>query len=126
MKASFLLTGAFLLLTAAVAPQSTTSQMTPVSTIVKEVVTYRVHPSEAGNLSLIRDHVSQEAARFDGFISRTVHQSATDSTLYLDIVLWESHEAAVKAAEQMPGLPQFAQFMGAIAEVVSFHHFQER
>ena len=126
MKASFLLTGTFLLLTAAVIPQSSTSKMTPVSTTVKEVVTYRVHPSQAGNLNLIRDHVSREAAAFDGFISRTVRQSTSDSTLFMDIVIWENMETAISAAEQMPGLPQFAPFMEAIAEVVSFHHFQEQ
>ncbi|NRA29018.1 MAG: hypothetical protein HRU11_02065 [Parvularculaceae bacterium] len=57
----------------------------------------------------------------DGFVSRRLVQGADGK--WLDFVEWASMDAAQKAAEALPTLPEAAPFMQAIrADSVSMRH----
>lgn len=93
---------------------------------IVELVVYKVKMDQIGNYDLLVKQVNEIAANFDGFVSRKVHQSPEDSTIFMDYVIWESLEQAQQAAQKMPKMENFAPFMGAIEEVQSFKHFEIR
>ena len=90
---------------------------------VVEVVIYKIKEEQVSNSKLYIDKVNEIAKNFDGFISRTVHQSTEDSTILMDYVLWENLEDAQGAMKKMESLPEMQTFMSSIEEVKSFNHF---
>lgn len=93
------------------------------STKVIELVVYQVNDTAKGNLTLIDDEITQKIQQFDGFISRTVHRSSEDSTIFMDYVTWESLAHAENANVQVQEMEEFQPFFSIINEVKSFNHF---
>lgn len=88
---------------------------------VTEVAVYRI--GENADFELIVEGVNREIKNFDGFVSREVFQSVNDDKLLVDMVVWESHEQAKKAAVELPKKESLKPFMQSIKKVESFGHY---
>lgn len=63
-----------------------------------------------------------EAASFDGYVSSQSYVSVADSSVFLDIVEWESLEQARQAAKIFEKDERFAAYVRAIEKVTYFDH----
>lgn len=101
--------------------QQNTSTMQ--SSKVIELVVYQVNDTAKNNLALIDDRVTAQIQQFEGFISRRVHRSSEDSSIFMDYVTWESLAHAEKANAQASEMREFQPFFSIINEVKAFTHY---
>mgnify|MGYP001819082821 FL=1 len=72
-----------------------------------EVVTFRVNPGNTNEeLKKAMEATNQFVKEFDGFVNRNT--SMSEDGEFVDVVLWESKEKALKAAEQLMQNPELA------------------
>ena len=72
-----------------------------------EVVTFRVNPDNTNEeLKQAMEAANQFVKEFDGFVNRNT--SMSEDGEFVDVVLWESKEKALKAAEQLMQNPELA------------------
>jgi len=90
---------------------------------VIELMVYQVNDDAKHNLALIDDRVTQLAQQFDGFISRKVHQSSEDSSIFMDYTAWESLQHAQYANELSCEMREFQPFYAVINEVKAYTHY---
>ncbi len=91
---------------------------------VKEVVVYYVvHESALGGLAASSASMDAFLATRAGFVRRTRHADAKAPTRFMDIVEWDSLEAAEAAALAAETDASVAPFMQAIAAVDMMSHF---
>ena len=95
--------------------------MTPPKII--ELTVYEVCEEAKDNWELIDHDVTQKIGKMDGFISRRVHQSAHNPTIFMDYVMWESLEHARQATLQVDEMIEFQPFFSIINEVKSIKRF---
>ncbi len=72
-----------------------------------EVVTFRVNPNNTNEqLKEAMEATNPFVKEFDGFVSRNT--SINEKGEFVDVVLWESKQQALKAAEQLMQNPELA------------------
>ena len=50
------------------------------------------------------------------------HLARVDDTTWVDVLVWESREQALAAAEKAPQVPEVAEWFGVIDEVLAMEH----
>lgn len=92
-------------------------------TYVLEVAIFKVKPSYASKMQLLRDALREELKSFEGLIEFLGYNPIDDCT-YADIVKWENIEYAKAVANAFErGDARFLPYIEAIQEVTFMGHF---
>lgn len=69
-----------------------------------EVVTFKTNPEYTNEqMQKAMETTNDIVKGFDGFVSRNISQNENGE--FIDVVLWETKEQALKAAKQVPEIP---------------------
>ena len=86
-----------------------------------EMVRFTVKPGEEGALVAERPGMLEAlTAVYPGLASARL--AKLDETTWLDMIVWESREGALAAAEGAPNIPEVAAWFGHFAEVLGMEH----
>ncbi|MBD8893268.1 hypothetical protein [Roseibium litorale] len=98
-----------------------TAKQTPASPCL-ELVIYRIkNPDDAAKARrAAQDAISQ----YEGFLSWAAWESEDDATVFADVAMWESLEAAKAAGERVRTDPGFAALMSSIDGIISMSHYR--
>lgn len=86
-----------------------------------EMVRFTVKPGEEGALVDGRPGMLEAlSGRHPGMVSARL--AKMDETVWLDVIVWESREQALTAAENGPQIPAVASWVSHIADVIVMEH----
>jgi heme-degrading monooxygenase HmoA len=86
-----------------------------------EMVRFTVKPGEEEALVAERSGMLEAlTAEYPGLVSARLARA--DETTWLDLIVWESRERALAAAEGAPRIPACAAWFGHFAEVLGMEH----
>ncbi len=104
----------------ALAPDALPSPAAPSPSL--EVAVYNVHAAQADAFTALQAAVHAVLSTLPGCLAADRLRGIDDPTLFADAVLWETHAAALHAADLLPTVPEAAPFLGAIATMRTFGH----
>lgn len=96
----------------------TTSHPETTNTKCLEIAVYQVNST----FDELQRAAHQNLEAFDGFVA-SVPCAADSGKLRCDLVLWDSHQAALAAGEAVQKDERFAPFMNAISEIEHLAHY---
>lgn len=86
-----------------------------------EMVRFTVKPGEEEALMDERPGMLEAlTAKYPGLVS--AHLAKTDETTWLDVLVWESREEALDAAEGAPNIPKCEAWFGRFAKILGTEH----
>lgn len=92
---------------------------------VFEVVLYQIKPEKVAEYGKIVKITNQFLQEQPGFRNRRVFQDKKENASFVDLVEWESLEAALSASKRAESNPDLRSFFEAIERVNSFSHHSE-
>ncbi|MEQ1553056.1 MAG: hypothetical protein ABL929_02690 [Ferruginibacter sp.] len=90
---------------------------------VSEVVVYQLKADKVSVYSNIADTTNNFLKTQKGFISRKIMQDNKDSTIFIDIVEWETVEDAQSAMQASQQEKSLIPFFEATEKVITFSHY---
>jgi heme-degrading monooxygenase HmoA len=90
---------------------------------VTEVVIYQLKTDKVSDYSNIADNTNNFLKSQKGFINRKIMQDHKDTTVFMDIVEWESLTDAENAMQKAQQEPTLVPFFEATEKVISFSHY---
>jgi hypothetical protein len=86
-----------------------------------ELARFRVREADERTLVRVRDHAMRAlAAECPGHLSGQL--ARLDDDIWLDVIVWESREAALAAAKRAPAIPACREYFDLFSETVSLEH----
>ena len=92
-------------------------------TTVTEIVIYKLKAEQVKGYKELSEIADTFAGVQEGFISREVFQDKKDSTVFVDMVEWQSLELAEKAMQMSQKDERMLPFFEATEEIISFSHY---
>lgn len=92
------------------------------SALSLEIAVYTVRPTAVDSFANTQANMHATLQQLPGFRSSSRLRGVDDPTLFADYILWTSRADAEAAATRLPSLPDAADFLSAIAEMLTFTH----
>lgn len=90
--------------------------------LIYEIVTYDVSDPRQADVARVAAQIMLQ--ELNGFVVWTMFDGFEDNHSRVDLVVWESREAANAAAELVGSSPEFAEFRASVAKVVRMQHYR--
>ncbi|MEL6190559.1 MAG: antibiotic biosynthesis monooxygenase [Bacteroidota bacterium] len=101
-------------------PSKSTVEM---KTSVTEIIIYKLKAEQVKGYKELSKVADAFAGAQEGFISREVFQDKKDSTVFVDVVEWQSLESAEKAMQMSQKDERMLPFFEVTEEIISFSHY---
>jgi heme-degrading monooxygenase HmoA len=91
---------------------------------ITEVVIYQIKADKINAYASIADTTNNFLKNQKGFIGRKVMQDHKDTTVFMDIVEWETLLDAENAMQKSQQEPSLLPFFEATEKVITFSHYK--